>query len=69
VDGSCRIPVGAWAQKRGENEIHIQGFLAQTTPPPFKASPSLIRTISGPFEDAETLGKSLGHLLKKDLFN
>ncbi|HQS85021.1 MAG TPA: hydroxymethylbilane synthase [Alphaproteobacteria bacterium] len=67
VDGSCRVPVGAWAKKIEGDKVHIQGFLAETTKPPFKASRTVLRSIEGPFHEATELGKTLGYFLKKDL--
>lgn len=66
VDGSCRKPIGAWAQKKQDNAFILQGFLA-TDPLTTKNIKSVQGSIQGTFEDAEKIGQKLGNLLKEQL--
>lgn len=66
VDGSCRVPVGAWARKEDNNVFIIHGFLA-TDPLTHKNIKCVQNSLTGIFEDSEEIGQKLGTLLKEQL--
>ncbi|QEO16538.1 hydroxymethylbilane synthase [Acetobacter vaccinii] len=66
LDGSCRTPIGGYAQlipvvAGGEPELHLTGLVARED-----GSFLLRRTISGAPEDAARLGRDLGESLRRD---
>lgn len=66
LDGSCRTPIGGYAQllpvvAGGAPELHLVGLVARED-----GSFLLKKEISGSAEDAEALGHELGQQLRKD---
>ena len=63
AEGSCRLPVGAYARKKGERLI-LTGFLGTET-----GKKAVQDTLEGDFLFPENIGETLGALLKKQLNN
>ncbi|QNT78511.1 Porphobilinogen deaminase [Entomobacter blattae] len=66
LDGSCRTPIGGYAQlmplvSGGEPHLHLTGLVARED-----GSFLLKRSISGAIEDAEKMGRQLGASLRAD---
>ncbi|MFT8676344.1 MAG: hydroxymethylbilane synthase [Acetobacter sp.] len=66
LDGSCRTPIGGYAQlipvvAGDAPELHLTGLVARED-----GSFLLKRAISGPPEDAQRLGRELGRSLRMD---
>ncbi|MDE8348518.1 MAG: hydroxymethylbilane synthase [Acidocella sp.] len=61
LDGSCRTPIGGYAQLQTDGSLHLTGLVARTD-----GSFLLKRTTSGAPADAERLGAELGASLKAD---
>lgn len=66
LDGSCRTPIGGYAQLMpliagGKPQIHLTGLVARED-----GSFLLKRSLSGAPEDAERLGRELGKSLRAD---
>ncbi|HEY8354244.1 MAG TPA: hydroxymethylbilane synthase [Methylophilaceae bacterium] len=56
--GSCTVPLGAFAEKRGD-EIHIRGFVASVD-----GREMLRESLTGSAQDPETLGQMLAQRLR-----
>ena len=61
LDGSCRTPIGAYAQLRPDNTVHLTGLVARAD-----GSFLLRETAEGPAADAARLGRELGDRLRRE---
>lgn len=69
VEGSCRVPIGAWAHITASCTLLLQGFLADSLISSFNPSHTVLLSQEGPLQDAEKMGKNLGALLKEALLH
>jgi len=60
LDGSCRTPIGGHATLR-DGQLHLTGLVARAD-----GSFLLKRSLHGPADDAEALGRTLGASLRAD---
>ena len=61
LDGSCRTPIGGFAQVRSDDELHLTGLVARGD-----GSFLLKRSLHGPIGDADRIGSELGASLRAD---
>jgi hydroxymethylbilane synthase len=61
LDGSCRTPIGGYAQLQSDGGLHLTGLVARAD-----GSFLLKRSATGAAADAERLGAELGASLKAD---
>ena len=61
LDGSCRTPIGGYAQLLADGSLHLTGLVARAD-----GSFLLKRTATGAVADAEQMGRELGLSLKAD---
>ena len=61
LDGSCRTPIGAFAEISAEGLLHLRGLVARAD-----GSFLLRRAVSGARADAARLGRELGLALRAD---
>lgn len=61
AEGSCRLPIGAYARKEN-NHLILTGFLGTE-----KSEETVQSTLEGDFSFPENVGETLGLLLKKQL--
>ena len=61
LDGSCRTPIGGYAQLLADGSLHLTGLVARAD-----GSFLLKRTATGAVADAERMGRELGLSLKAD---
>jgi hydroxymethylbilane synthase len=61
LDGSCRTPIGGYAEIGVDGALHLTGLVARAD-----GSFLLERAIAGPPAEAERLGRSLGESLRRD---
>ncbi len=61
LDGSCRTPIGGYAQVRPDGVLHLTGLVARGD-----GSFLLKRSLHGPISDADRIGSELGASLRAD---
>ena len=61
LDGSCRTPIGAYAQRARDGHLRLTGLVATED-----GSFLLRRTLDGPAADAARIGHDLGASLRAD---
>ena len=61
LDGSCRTPIGGYARRLEDGDLHLTGLVARAD-----GSFLLKRSLTGAVGDAEALGRELGASLKAD---
>ena len=61
LDGSCRTPIGGHARLRADDALHVTGLVARAD-----GSFLLKRSLSGPIDDADRMGRELGASLRTD---
>jgi hydroxymethylbilane synthase len=61
LDGSCRTPIGAYAQLLDDGTLSLTGLVARAD-----GSFLLRRSLTGPAGDAARLGEALGRSLRAD---
>jgi hydroxymethylbilane synthase len=61
LDGSCRTPIGGYAQVRPDGELHLTGLVARSD-----GLFLLKRSLHGPVSDADRIGSELGDSLRAD---
>lgn len=61
LDGSCRTPIGAFAELSDDGTLTLTGLVARAD-----GSYLVRRTLTGPAADAERLGQTLGISLRAD---
>ena len=61
LDGSCRTPIGAYAQLDAQDQLHLTGLAARGD-----GSFLLRRSLSGAASDAARLGAALGAQLRRE---
>ena len=61
LDGSCRTPIGGYAQVQPDGELHLTGLVARGD-----GSFVLRRSLHGPVNDADRIGSELGARLRAD---
>ena len=61
LDGSCRTPIGGYAQVQPDGELHLTGLVARGD-----GSFLLKRSLHGPVNDADRIGSELGARLRAD---
>ncbi len=61
LDGSCRTPIGAYAEKLTDGRLHLTGLVARGD-----GSFLLKRSLEGTVADAERIGHELGDSLRTD---
>jgi hydroxymethylbilane synthase len=61
LDGSCRTPIGGYAQVRPDGGLHLTGLVARAD-----GSFLLKRSLQGPVSDADRIGSELGASLRAD---
>ena len=58
LEGGCQVPIAAYAQL-DENQIHLEGLVASPD-----GTTRIVKTISGPMNEAYALGKKLAEEVK-----
>ena len=61
LDGSCRTPIGGYAQLLADGSLHLTGLVAR-----YDGTFLLKRSVTGAVTDAATMGLELGLSLKAD---
>ena len=58
LEGGCQVPIAAYAQLK-EEQIHLEGLVASPD-----GTTRIVKTISGPMNEAYALGKKLAEEVK-----